>query len=138
MIQIKVIVYTTQAVAQSCSVNRCFKEFFLKFIRKKLCCSLFFIKLQAFTFGLLLFFFLSGFFFDEHSRIIGLQGKGEGISLTPHYHFHPPHRHLDISRAITAESSPPHIGSTGTRQNREPLVSKCKSLTTKLHTRKCV
>ena len=44
-------------------------------------------------------------FFHEHLRITGLQGKGEGISLTPHYHFHPLHRHLDISRAITAESS---------------------------------
>ena len=33
----------------------------------------------------------------------GLQGKGEGISLTPHYHFHLLHKHLDISRAITAE-----------------------------------
>ena len=45
-------------------------------------------------------------FFHEHSRIAGLQGKGEGISLTPRYHFHPLHRHLDISKAITAESSP--------------------------------
>ena len=33
-----------------------------------------------------------------------LGGRGS-ISLTPHYHFHPFHRHLDISRAITAESS---------------------------------
>ena len=39
------------------------------------------------------FFFLSGFFFHEHSRITELQGKVEGISLTPHYHFHPLHRH---------------------------------------------
>ena len=50
-----------------------------------------------------LFFFLSGFFFHEHSRITGLQGKGEGI-LTPHYQFHTLHRHLDISRAINAEN----------------------------------
>ena len=54
-------------------------------------------------------------FFHDHSRITGLQGKREGISLAPHYHFHPPHRHLDISRAITAESSPLHIGSSRTR-----------------------
>ena len=53
-------------------------------------------------------------FFHEHSRITGLQGKGEGISLTPHYHFHPSHRHLDISRTITAESSPLHIASSCT------------------------
>ena len=54
-------------------------------------------------------------FFDEHSRITGLQGKGEGIPLTPHYHFHPLHRHLDISRAITAGSSLLHIASSRTR-----------------------
>ena len=36
-------------------------------------------------------------FFHEHSRITGLQGKGEGIYLSPHYHFHPLLRHLDIS-----------------------------------------
>ena len=61
------------------------------------------------------FFFLSGFFFNEHSRITGLQGKGEDISLTPHYHFHLLHRHLDISRAITAKSSTLHIASSWTR-----------------------
>ena len=47
-------------------------------------------------------------FFDVHSRFTGQQGKGEALCLTPLYHFHPFHRHLDISRAITAESSPPH------------------------------
>ena len=60
------------------------------------------------------FFFLCGSSFN-HSQITGLEGKGEGISLTPYYHFHPVHRHLDISRAITAESSPLHIGSSQTR-----------------------
>ena len=35
-------------------------------------------------------------------------------SLTPHYHFHPLHRHLDISWVITAESSPLHIASSRT------------------------
>ena len=54
-------------------------------------------------------------FFHEHSRFTGQQGKGEGIYLTPLYHFHPPHRHLGISRAITADSSPLHIASTQTR-----------------------
>ena len=53
--------------------------------------------------------------FHEHSRIIGPQGKGKGISLTSHYHLHPLHRHLDISRVITAESSPLHIESSRTR-----------------------
>ena len=42
-------------------------------------------------------------------------GEGETISLTPHYHFHPLHRHLDIGRAITVESSPLHISSSRTR-----------------------
>ena len=61
------------------------------------------------------FFFSTWVFFHEHSRITGLQGKGEGISLTPHYHFHPLHRRLDISRAIAAESSPLRIASSRTR-----------------------
>ena len=56
-----------------------------------------------------IFFFSIWVFYHDHSRITGLQGKGEGISLTPHYHFHPLHRHLDISRTITAESSPLYI-----------------------------
>ena len=62
-------------------------------------------------------FFFMWVFFHSHSRITGLQGKGkeEGISLTPYYHFHSLHRHLDISRAITAEGSPLRIGSSWTR-----------------------
>ena len=54
-------------------------------------------------------------FFHGYSRITGLQGKGEGISLTPQFHFHQLHRYLDISRAIAAESSPLHITSNRTR-----------------------
>ena len=54
-------------------------------------------------------------FFHEHSLFTGQQGKGEGICLTRLYHFHPLHRHLDISRAITADISPLHIASTRTR-----------------------
>ena len=97
-----------------------------------------------------IFFFLSGFFFDEHSRITGLQGKGEGISLTPHYHFHSLHRHLDINQGITTQSSPLHIASnrTGTGNfcfpsaSREPLsyapiknkkLRKCLSSSSFLH-----
>ena len=60
------------------------------------------------------FFFYLGFLsrtFTNHRTA----GEGEGISLTPHYHFHPLHRHLDISRAITAESSPLHITGSRTR-----------------------
>ena len=61
------------------------------------------------------FFFSIWVFFHEHSRFTGQQGKGDGIYLTPLYHFHPLHRHLDISRAITAESSPLHIAGSRTR-----------------------
>ena len=73
------------------------------------------------------FFFSIWVFFHEHSRFTEQQGKGEGIYLTPLYHFHPLHRHLDISRPTAAESSPLQPDS-----NREPLVSERKSLTTKL------
>ena len=61
------------------------------------------------------FFFSIWVFFHEHSRFTGQQGKGEGIFLTPLYHFHPLHRHLDISPAITAESSPLLIAGSRTR-----------------------
>ena len=49
------------------------------------------------------------------SRFRVQHGKGEAISITPPYHFHLPHWHLDISGAITAESSPLHIASSRTR-----------------------
>ena len=61
-----------------------------------------------------IFFSIWGLF-HEYSRITGLQGMGEGIPLTPHYHLHSLHRHSDISRAITAESSPLRIASSRTR-----------------------
>ena len=63
------------------------------------------------------------FSFHDHSRIKGLQGKGEGMSLTPYCHFHPLHRHLDIRQAITAESSPLHIGSGQTRTGNLRFLS---------------
>ena len=65
-------------------------------------------------FCLFFFFFYLGFLsqpFTNHRTA----GKGEGIFLIPHYHFNPLNRHLDIGRAITAESSPLHIGSSRTR-----------------------
>ena len=37
------------------------------------------------------FFFSVWVFFHKHLRITGLPVKGEGISLTPHYQFHPLH-----------------------------------------------
>ena len=64
------------------------------------------------------FFFSVWVFFHEHSLFTGQQVKGEGIFLTPLYHFHPLHRHLDISRAITAESLPLHIARSRTRTGK--------------------
>ena len=49
-------------------------------------------------------FFYLGFLsrpFTNHRT----EWKGKGTSLTPDYHFHPRHRDLDISRAISTESS---------------------------------
>ena len=60
-------------------------------------------------------FFLSGFSFMNIHYSQDSRGRGEGISLTPLYHFHPHHRHLDINQAITAESSPLHIASSQTQ-----------------------
>ena len=60
-------------------------------------------------------FFSIEVFFHDHSWITGLLGKGEGIPLTPHYQLHPLYRYLDISQAITAESSLLHMGSSRTR-----------------------
>ena len=51
-------------------------------------------------------FFTIWFFFHDYSRFARQQDKGEAISLTPLYHSHSLHRHLDISLVITAESSP--------------------------------
>ena len=56
--------------------------------------------------------------FHEHSQFTGQQEKGEAISLTSLYHFHPLHRHLDISRAITAGSSPLHLASSRIRTGK--------------------
>ena len=61
------------------------------------------------------FLFAVWVFFHEHSGFTWQQGKGEGIYLTPLYNFHPLNRHLDITRVITAESSPLHITSSRTR-----------------------
>ena len=68
-------------------------------------------------------FFSICVFFHNHSWITELQERGECISLTPHYHFHPLHRHLDISRAITTECSPLHIGSSRTQTENLWLLS---------------
>ena len=77
----------------------------------------FYFNLKKLNLYLVAHFFLSvGVFFHEHSRITAQQGKGEAIILVPLYHFfHPFHRHLSISHAIIAGSSPLHIASNRTR-----------------------
>ena len=62
-----------------------------------------------------LLFLTSWVLFYKRSRFTGQQGKGEAISLTGLYHFHPLHRHLDLSRAITEEGSPLDIANSVTR-----------------------
>ena len=63
-----------------------------------------------------IFYFFTYFsvwvFFHKYSQITGLWGKGEDISLTSHYYFQLLYRHLDISWAISAESSPPCIANS--------------------------
>ena len=64
---------------------------------------------------LLLFYFFSIWvFFHKDSQFTGQQGEGEAISLTPLYHFHLLHRPLNITWAITADSSPLQIASSRT------------------------
>ena len=61
------------------------------------------------------FFFLSVFSFTKMHESQNCRGMWRAFLLTPHYLFHKLHRHLDISWAITAESSPVHIASSRTR-----------------------
>ena len=78
-------------------------------------------EVKAMKFGQLIEFFffflifLSGFSFTNIHDLRDSRRKGEAIYLTPLYHFHALHRHLDISRAITAKSSPQRIASSRTR-----------------------
>ena len=75
----------------------------------------------------LIFFYLG--FISRALTTRSTAREGEAISLTPFYHFYPLDGHLDMSRAIAAESSPLSI-----EWSWEPLVSERKSLTTKLRT----
>ena len=78
---------------------------------------------------------------QDYSKVViartRLQGKGEGISLTPYYHFHPLHRHVDISRAINAESSLLHIGSSRSRAGILWFPNASRSSSEKLICDKC-
>ena len=66
------------------------------------------------------------FFFHEFT-IHRTAGEGGNYLFNSFYHFCPLCRHLNISRATTAESSPLHLAAG------ESLVAEYKSLTTKLH-----
>ena len=82
---------------------------------------------SVFSLSFLLLFFVGKFFLKVFFFYLGFlsrtfaihgtagEGEGDGIYLTPLYHFHPLHRHLGISRAITAGSSPLHIAGSRTR-----------------------
>ena len=61
----------------------------------------------------LLFYFVFSFYLSFISRTF--RGRRRAFLLTHHYQFHPLHRHLHISRTITAESSPLHIASSRTQ-----------------------
>ena len=45
-------------------------------------------KMVCTTLYMFFFFFSIWVLFHKHSRFTGQQGKGEGIYLTPLYHFH--------------------------------------------------
>ena len=66
---------------------------------------------------LFFFFFYQGFF-SRTSWFTGEEGKGEAISLTPLYHFHPLHRHLGVSQVIAAEISPLRIAGSRTQTGK--------------------
>ena len=70
------------------------------------------------------FFFYDGFL-SRTFTIHRTAGKGQGISLTPLYRYHPLHRQLDVSRAITTDS-PLHIASNLTRTGNLWFPSVCR------------
>ena len=76
------------------------------------------------------FFFYTWVFFDKHSQLRGKQGKEEAISLTPLYYFHPLKRHLYISEAFTAESSPQDKASSQTQTRNLWFPSKVSNTIT--------
>ena len=108
-----------------------FNNSIIFFFSKSVCLVCAVLKIpKTFSYSLRLFFSM-WVFFHVHSQITGMQGKEKGISFTPDYHFHPFHRHLDISwgdycRELTSAHS------HQLDLNRKPLVFKHKSLTTKL------
>ena len=62
----------------------------------------------------ILFFFFYRRFLSRPVTNHMTAGEGGSISVAPHHYFHPLHRHLDISGAITTENSPLHTESSWT------------------------
>ena len=75
---------------------------------------------EGVRFDLFLVFFLSGFSFMNIHESQDSKGSGQAVALTPLYQFQPLHRHLDISRVITAKSSPLHKASSRIRTENLP------------------
>ena len=80
-----------------------FKTLFIHHTKSLTCCNT----------ELAFFFYLA--FLSRIFTIYRQQLKEEAISLYPFYHFHPLHRHLDISWVIAAESSPLRIAGSRNR-----------------------
>ena len=76
---------------------------------------LFVVPISFFNVFFLFFFFYQGFLSQSFTNYRASGEGGKGISLTSHCYFHPLHRHFNISRTITADSSLLHIGSSQTR-----------------------
>ena len=94
-------------LVKSLQTNKTFSRFHLLSFLKQL-------QIMVFWFSIAMLFF-SRFCFTNIHELLDCKEKGESISFTLHYHFHPFHTHLHISRAITAERSPLHIYSSQTR-----------------------
>ena len=94
---------SSTVVSAFCEFSKIFRRTFWRTPLGNPWCFLFFVFFSQINEG---FFSVSIWvFFHKHSWFT----EQEGISVTPLYHFHPVHRHLHISRAITAEWSPFHI-----------------------------
>ena len=74
-----------------------------------------FTQYQYFEREIVFVFVLSGFSSTSIHDSQGSKGRGKSSILVPLYHFHPLHRHLDISRAITAGSTPLRVAGSGAR-----------------------
>ena len=68
-------------------------------------------------------FFSIWVFFHEHSQFTGQQGKGGGYLYNSSLPLPPLQKHLDISRAITAESSALRIAGSRTRTRNRWFLS---------------